>query len=296
MNITPHRRVRRAFSLLELVLALGLSLVLLVLIGFAIDQHYYRLEAGRAAIEQSSIARAVLERIAADIRSVTSAPPQDVDEQMQQAEDAALFDVDEVDEEMEDEAGTDDAEIELDPPGVNGTITELRIDLPRVVQAISESPLGPHEAPVARVESQWSHVRYYVVATGETTGLYRFEAPRDEVLWAQEQGAPLPPASQLASEVVALRLRYFDGQTFYEEWDQYELGALPRAIEVVVELVDTTAPTSTASDASNLASPTQAIPTRPYRRLVLLPSSYEENDSSGAGSGENLDAMLGEGA
>ena len=275
----------KAFSLLELVLAVGLSVVLLALIGFAIDQHYFRLETGRTSIEQAALVRSVFAQIATDLRATTSAPEQDVEEQMLQAEEAALFDVDEVDQDLSEVEQTEETEVGV-PPGVYGSLNELRLDFRLTQQRIEESPLGPNEPPVARVDAGWAHVRYYLVTTGDDPGLYRYEAPREEMLWSEEQATPLDAGSQIAEEVAAIRLRYFDGLEFFEEWDQAEREALPQAVEVVLDFYD-----EEQSVASN-----ERQPVRSYRRLVLLPSASEENSEGATSDAEEIDTLLGESA
>ena len=285
-------KLNQGFSLLELVLAVGLSVVLLVLIGFAIDQHYFRLEAGRTTIEESSLARAVMNRIATDLRSVTSAPTQDVSEQMSLAEQAALFNVDQVDQDQSD-AGQDElinTGLPTDSlPGVYGTLNELQLDLRMVRQAIVESALGPDEPPVAMTEAGWAHVRYHMVVSGEYPGLYRSESAREAVLWAQEQAAPLSLGSRMSDQVAALRFRYFDGQQFYESWDQTEMEELPRAIEIEVDFFVS----SNASKAKQ--SEGSPSPMRTYRQVVFLNAAYEEAQSGSGGNTAELESALGGG-
>jgi prepilin-type N-terminal cleavage/methylation domain-containing protein len=70
----PSRKqtdVRRAhaFTLLELLLALALSSLILVAVGMALDLHLRSYMKRRTVIEQSQLARALLHRIAEDIRA-----------------------------------------------------------------------------------------------------------------------------------------------------------------------------------------------------------------------------------
>jgi hypothetical protein len=60
---------RRGLSLLELILALGLSGLILYAVAMAIDLHLRSLDVRRTNVEEAQIARAVLYMIANDIRS-----------------------------------------------------------------------------------------------------------------------------------------------------------------------------------------------------------------------------------
>jgi prepilin-type N-terminal cleavage/methylation domain-containing protein len=59
---------RRGFTLLEVILALGLSLVLIAAIGSAIALYTRLFDSGRTNIEEAQLARALLRRMADDIR------------------------------------------------------------------------------------------------------------------------------------------------------------------------------------------------------------------------------------
>src|ERR1700722_15242958 len=70
----PRRNTRGAFTLLEILLALAVSVVLLVAIATAIDLYRRMTIAGQDQIGEARLVRAVLHKIEADIRSVV--PPQ----------------------------------------------------------------------------------------------------------------------------------------------------------------------------------------------------------------------------
>ncbi len=64
----PARQRRRGLSLLELVLALGLSALVLYAISLAVDLHLRVLDVRRTQIEEAQVARTVLQMIASDLR------------------------------------------------------------------------------------------------------------------------------------------------------------------------------------------------------------------------------------
>ncbi len=76
---TPHRghSVRRAggFTLLEVLLVLLLMALLLVAIAMAVDLHLRVANLGRKRVEEAQLARAILQRIADDIRRAVREPP-----------------------------------------------------------------------------------------------------------------------------------------------------------------------------------------------------------------------------
>lgn len=77
MNDLQHSRHQDAFTLLEVMLALALTAVIITLIGGAIDMHLRQLSSRRAGIEEAQLARAILRRIADDLRAVVVNRPAD---------------------------------------------------------------------------------------------------------------------------------------------------------------------------------------------------------------------------
>lgn len=63
----------RAFTLIEIVIALALMSVLMVFIVAALDVHLRQMSINRTEVEEAQLARAVLEKIARDIRSAVVA-------------------------------------------------------------------------------------------------------------------------------------------------------------------------------------------------------------------------------
>ena len=65
--------MRKAFTIIEILIALVLMTVVLYLTGLAIDTHLRLMESSRTEVEESQLGRALLEKVARDIRSVTVA-------------------------------------------------------------------------------------------------------------------------------------------------------------------------------------------------------------------------------
>lgn len=269
---------RHGFSLLELVLAIGLSVTLVALLGFAFQVHLTRLDSSRTTIEQAQVARAVLDRIASDLRATTMAPTQDLSEAMASAEAAGQFDVDEVDQTQEDADTSEDLASETDaPPGVNGLLDLMTIDQRLMRQTLTTTAENP--TPVTRADAGWVQVEYRLSADPNAPGLIRNESARDAVLWRIEQGQPATMSAPFASEVQSVGFRYFDGDQWLELWDMSEEETLPLAVEVKIVL-------SPADDPENLDAPAERRRPRTYRRVVRLSAAEDEAPSGGAGAAE----------
>ena len=226
---------RRGFTLIELVLAIALSIALVALLGMAIDLHLVRLDSSRTSIEQAQIARAIFDRITADLRGTTTAPAQDMSELQNLADSAAQFDVDEVDSGEEDETqATTTAATNQVPTGLNGLIDSLTIDTRQLTQSLVTPAEGA--APVARIDVGWTQIGYGMSLVPASPGLVRTVTPCDVVRWRAEQAVEAPVAEPMASEVRAIQFRYWNGTELLEVWDMAEQQALPAAVEVRIEL------------------------------------------------------------
>lgn len=274
-------RTRQAFSLLELVLAIGLSIALVALLGMAINLHLVRLDSSQSTIEQAQLARAVLDRITSDLRGATMAPTQDVSELLAAAESAAQFNVDEVDEANGDEETTGNGSGTDPPPGVNGTFETLRVDLRGVSQSLSIPSDGT--APVARIDAVWSQVEYGMSLNSAVPGLVRTVTARDHARWREEQGQAAPFVDPIAGEVLSVRFAYYDGQQLLEVWDMGEQEALPVAVEVTIEVV--------AADPDDPTVPLERRTPRVYRRFVQLTESMGDSPSVGEATATDSGAI-----
>lgn len=72
------KAIRRGFTLLELMLALGLTTVILLAISMAVDLHLRSFDSRRKQLEESQLARAILKIIADDIRNTVQQYEQDL--------------------------------------------------------------------------------------------------------------------------------------------------------------------------------------------------------------------------
>ena len=241
-------RSTRGFTLLEVLLAVALSLMLLVAVYGALNLYYKYSQVGQAEMERSQIARALLNRMAVDIRSVVFRRAEE--------EDASAGG----------ESTSDDSEetitVEVIDPeesyltqsvGVFGDSETLvlHISRPRAAQLeiaetatsssdlqsvsyflVSEESEGALPQLVAQQASENS-----TIEDAETSGLARMEGDRLAMNLADEQGDLESMASQariLAPEVDYLQFQYFDGAEWLDEWDSVAYEALPLAITITL--------------------------------------------------------------
>lgn len=288
---------RRGFSLIELVLAIALSIALAALLGMAIDLHLVRLDSSRTSIEQAQIARSILDRIAADLRATTTAPSQDMSELQSAADAAAQFNVDEVDSVAADgtpSQSTTSAATNQVPTGLNGVVDSLTIDTRQLTQTLVTPAEGG--APVSRIDVGWTQIGYGMSLVAESPGLVRTVTPCDVVRFRNEQGVAAPVVEPIAPEVRGLQFRYWDGAQLVEVWQMSETQTLPTAVEVRIEL----APID-ATDADHTSTARQQ--THVYRRVVRLPAALDEAmgstsgaATSGTGSGTGAGSSSGAGS
>jgi len=250
----------------------------MVIISMAMQLFLRTLDTRRADVEQTQIARAVLQHIAADIRNAVWYEPLDVSgiANLAAAEGAAALqqpessDLSSGGEETEgrqqspsldsplpdDESSENAVDIQstLAPasvPGLYGNQFELQIDcsrLPRVDQYAAMSAGGdPGAAP--SIPSDVKTVAYFLRTDGlmqdaavsafggSANGLVRRELDRAAARFSAQDGSLDPsqhPGQVLAAEVTYLEFRYFDGSSWYTEWDSQQMEGLPVAIEITI--------------------------------------------------------------
>ena len=133
----PIATTHRAFTLLEVVLAIGLTSIVIGLVMTAVEVYLFRSDAGRTEAETAQLARTLLERMAQDLRASRFAPPT-ASPQSSSSTQPSDGDSDPSDGTSSTESAADpgasDSGIESTPagqsrpPGIVGSETELRID------------------------------------------------------------------------------------------------------------------------------------------------------------------------
>jgi len=303
---TP-RRPTCGFTLLEVVLALSLASLLLVVVGASVDFHLRLLDAGRTEVEEAQLARALLQRIADDLRSAVPYDPIDaekllegvegaageLDELGAMAEEAGLEAGEEVEAAEDELANIADSSETPSVPGLYGNIYELRVDTSRLPRPDQYGGMLVETggAPLVDVVSDVKTVAYYVegnsigrgaigsdVPQGQA-GLYRRESDRATTAYAAEHGLLANLENELlpiAPEVASIEFLYFDGSEVVEEWDSIERGGLPMAVEITLKIIPTRL-RKTMGTASQFATQQQGTifeeDLLTYRLLVHLPAA-----------------------
>jgi prepilin-type N-terminal cleavage/methylation domain-containing protein len=217
---------RRAFTLLELILAIALSAILLVLIGTSINLYLVQADASRTLVEEAQLARNVLEMIAEDLRQSVVYRPQDTSAMAELASQFEEQDVDEITSSAGGSGGsgasgfgsasasssgsgsTISQEDLPAPHGIQGGLEEIIIDshrLPRIDSWLTRVGSDIYEPmPAGVLWSDVKTVRYIVrpgqrIAAGDVAatrlspptrevygGLVRQEIDRTARVWAEE--------------------------------------------------------------------------------------------------------------
>jgi len=269
---------RSAFTLFEVLVALALS-TLLIAAAYAALELYWRLRiASEDEVEQAQVARAVMQRIEADVLATTYQATSAGDTSTQadlssDDEDAPLVEV-------------------IDPADANNggnsgligdsTSVVLSVSLPRshaTYAAVSDGPIG---LPTSDLKS----VTYLLAGPGMSAlaqavadrfpdsdpsgstvvGLARIEG--DRLMLAQADAAAdvetiASEAQLLAREIKSLQFQYTDGLEWFDSWDSTIYGSLPRAVRITVSFQE-------LESAAILAD---SQPAKLYQLVVVLPPS-----------------------
>ncbi len=325
LNNVPHIRWRACrtvtrsahvcsagYTLLEVLLALGLTVVIFAAIAAGIRVHLISIGKAQARIEQRQVARNLLALIGRDIRAAVLYRAVDYSgleniratqlKQTQQSPLALLAgatatNADAVDPTTTDDDATDDEEIEeviqedavSYRPVLKGGRSSILFDisrLPRLDQyrLITSQGIEAADSTPSDIKS----IGYFfsdapptntTIAESDTNaqgGLYRHEIDRAVAAFAGLDGLRSSPDSfsqLLAPEVAGIGFRYFDGQTWATSWDFDEKNGLPTAIEIEL-LID---PTRTRLNSQTLSEPSMQMT---FRSVVQLPLAepVEDND------------------
>src|SRR5262245_25442603 len=226
MRVAP---TRRAFTLLEVILAVTIALLLLGGLYVAMDAQLRQMEEGREVVENSSTGRALFVRITQDVAtSVGALQPVSTSSSSSSSPGATTTPT----------TTTTTTTAITFQVGVKGDSDSVAIFRTRLSRATVNPPAdvnGNLPAPVGDV----IRVTYFMTSDG----LCRQEIapPTSELI-----DDPLPTEKDdhtkiLASEVKDLKFRYYDGNTWQDSWDGSTPGpdgvtpqGPPRAIEIAL--------------------------------------------------------------
>ena len=237
------------FTMLEVILAIGLTGLLLAAIYSALDLYWKYTTLGQQQVERAQIARAVFQKISQDLHSVTYMQETAVEEEESTTGSS--------------ETETEETVIEVTNPddaytsgniGVFGDAQSLVLHTSRPGrQPLLISNTGSSSA----MQSDLLSVSYFLAVAGaeglqgavgdqyrnttttgqSTQGLARLEGDRLAMSMADGSADVQVLAQQsqlLAAEISSLQFQYFDGSDWLEVWDSIEYGTVPQAIKVTI--------------------------------------------------------------
>lgn len=266
------RRPAAAFTLIEVILAIGLAAVLLGLLTGAVGLYAMRLQDSRAQVARGQLARGILRLIADDLRAAATVMEQDISPVERLAASQGTFDVDQLDRVGETGPASVGPTASRRPVGLYGDASQFQVDVcrTRAADPVIAFGDGEQQAPTPPLRGVTT-VRYFV---GEA-GLVRQEASREVEVFETGAGsvsATLEASGRvIAPEVTELRLRYSDGEQTLDAWDAEQMGGLlPAAVELRLLVRDTAA--QGAGDTPP-APGRRDLPPKPYRIVVALPEA-----------------------
>lgn len=292
---------RRGLSLVEVLISLALSGLLLTSVYSAISMYFHYSHSGQEEIAKNQLARALLQRIEQDLRSIVYRPD---DPATSETDDTTATDTNS--DSTEDPSSTDtttttstETKSVTDPSDAfAGSASGLFGDAQTIVLHVSRPRLDIVSAPqlnsqmVVSRTSDLKTVSYFVSGsgsgglqaaaaghfatqnpngTGQSQGLARMEGDRLALQLADKSGnvtSLLGQTQMLAPEVSRIGFQYYDGSVWTTQWDSASFGGLPRAVEVNLEMTYAAETTG-----QGRYKKTQQEAPRKYRMVVFLPLS-----------------------
>jgi type II secretory pathway pseudopilin PulG len=260
---------RRGYSLLEVLLALALSVAIFSAIAMGVRVHLISLTRQQAIIERKQIARSVISMISNDLRAgiqykaldysglenllttqalLSNSLPSSI---------AGIAGEEEVEPPPEDEeSDTGESEEMFDEevvsfrPSLLGTENVIMIDISRLPRIDQYNPLIASAEDLVFSPSDVKSVAYFAsqVRGGAETavqfdeeaapgGLYRREVDRAVAAYGGDFSlveTPDPYTKLIAPEVAQMGFRYWDGEDWQTSWDSEENEGFPVAIEIQI--------------------------------------------------------------
>jgi hypothetical protein len=292
---------RRAFTLLEVLLAVGLSLLLVLAIAMAIDLYRRMTTAAQDDLSEMRLVRAIFNKLEVDIRSVV--PPQPI-----ASATAATGSPGSTTGGSPASTGSSSSQSTGSSGGgdplqyvysrsvfglygdgdslVLDTLTPHRLPLSALQQTGAQASSQSNDSPsnLAGVHGDMKVVGYFVLGEGTSpilptsagsgqltpegkvmsSGLARLEGERTAIGYAMETSSTSSlNARIIAPEVQSIAFRYFDGSNWVSSWSGATAQALPQAVEIVI-----TVGSSDPYNARTQAARDQAA--RTYRHVVAI--------------------------
>lgn len=263
-------RRRYGFTLLEIVLALGLSSLLLVALYTALQMHWSSSALGHVEMERAQVARALFRRMETDLRSVvfrdtplesstddgSTSASGDTSSTASTSGTGGATDSSTATTGSTDSTTTTTTETySTQKTGLFGDSESLVVHLSLPTRASSLSAAsGSTAGGSVLVGSDLQSVVYFMAGssssfaqqlsgslvspTGKAAGLARLQGDRMAMQAADESGDMSSMSSGvqlLAPEVASIAFEYFDGVSWGTTWDSAVSNYLPNAIRITID-------------------------------------------------------------
>lgn len=210
-------------TLVEILLALGLSLVILVAVYAALDQHWRYAEAGQRQTERMQVTRALFEQLQADLRAVVFRPV------ALDPEGVAASGL------LTRSAGT------VSPLGIRGDAQSLTIQIgpPPADPALGSQrvhwEMAAFEADLEGPSDFATEVADGTASTRTPSTSLARQVQSISSPVTNEELAAMQPNHLVAAEVTAIRFRYFSEGSWFTSWDSAARQQLPAAVEILID-------------------------------------------------------------
>lgn len=293
---------RAAFTLLEMMLASAIAVLLLGALYYALMAQIRHVDAGREAVEEAALVRALLNRMSSDI--VASLPPYIPPPPSKAGGNAGGGSAASSGNNSSSSSGSNNSSSSssgssstssssssstspttssgLNGPflfnlGLQGNSNSVMLYVSRVPRELTD-PLVLNSGNIP-VVPDLRRVTYWMAGSGQPLGLARQEV---KMVTSSDQINTVPPdgvdeaSLVIADEVRSLQFRYFDGQNWQDTWDGTTTSTTgttgnPIGPPMAIEIRLTVAPPRSLHEARKTALDPAATTGRVYRHVVSLP-------------------------
>ncbi|MEM7782473.1 MAG: hypothetical protein AAF623_03905 [Planctomycetota bacterium] len=298
-------RIRLGYTLLELLLSLGLTVIIMAAIAGAIQLYMVALTKQQAMIERKQVARNVLMMIGKDVRAAIMYKPGDYSglENLYQTAALMLQQDPSLAQQAEDQGvsespGEDSGVIDEDAtsfrPTLYGTNSALIMDISKLPRLDEYNPLMATDLDEVSSPSDVKSVAYFVALSNggmeeeiqftqsrAPGGLYRRTIDRAVAEFMGETdilSSPDDYTQLIAHEIAQINFRYFDGESWLTSWDSEENGGFPTTIEITIVVdPERSSPTSQEYSFSGFDQTTMESFTYAVNLPIAEPTAEQED-------------------
>lgn len=262
----------RGFTLLEIVLALGLASLLLAALYTALQMHWSSSALGHVEMERSQVARALFRRIETDLRCVvfresaltssTDDGSTSTDTSSSSSTGSSSTSTNSNVSSTETSSTTTTENYSTQKTGLYGESGMLivHVSLPTRAANLASASLstggGANEVVSGYAGSDMQSIAYFLAGSnsalaqqlsgaltsplGQSTGLARLQGDRMAMQAADESGDLSSMASGarlLAPEVASIQFEYFDGVSWTTSWDSAVSNSIPNAVRIIIDFL-----------------------------------------------------------